>query len=184
MKKNLFHKEWSLFLDRDGVLNERIVDGYVTQRDELKIIDNTLSALMICQQFFGWIFVVTNQQCIGKGVCSANTIDDIHLYISNLFQEQGVKIDAVYCCPHLASQNCDCRKPKIGLALQAKNDFPEIEFSKSLMVGDQLSDLMFGKNCNMKTVLVGEHALNPSKEMLKYADYCFENLYNFVENLK
>ena len=178
--KGLFNKEWTLFLDRDGVLNERIVNGYVTQISELKLIDNVPDALAICDRFFGRIIVVSNQQCIGKGLCTDETVGDVNVYLADICKV----IDAIYWCPHLASERCHCRKPETGLAIKAKKDYPEIDFSKSVMVGDQLSDLLFGKNCGMKTVLVGEHILTPSEEIMQYADYCFNSLIDFAKSLE
>ncbi len=168
--KNLnIDKSWTLFLDRDGVINRRIVDDYVKKWDEFEFLEGVLDAIKIFNEKFGRIVVVTNQQGIGKGLMR---IEDLELIHKNMLYEityfKG-RIDKAYFSPYLANENHASRKPQIGMALQAQKDFPEIDFSKSLMIGDSKSDIEFGKNAGMKTVFIG-------KENKGNSDFLFENL--------
>lgn len=162
-------KTWTLFLDRDGVINRRIVDDYVKKWEEFEFLEGVLDAIKIFNEKFGRIVVVTNQQGIGKGLMR---IEDLELIHKNMVYEityfKG-RIDKAYFSPYLASENHPTRKPNIGMALQAQKDFPEIDFSKSLMIGDSKSDIEFGKNAGMKTIFIG-------KENKGYADFFHINL--------
>lgn len=146
---------WSLFLDRDGVINKRIVDDYVKKWDEFEFLDGVIDAIKKFSSVFGKIVVVTNQQGIGKGLMRPEDLELIHRNMMYELTYFGGRIDRAYHSPFLASENHPTRKPGIGMALQAQKDFPEINFSKSIMVGDSGSDIEFGKNAGMKTIYIG-----------------------------
>ena len=141
---------WSLFLDRDGVLNQRIVGGYVTRPEEFIIIPGVLEAMKTFAQVFSHIFIVTNQQGIGKGLREEHSFD---------------------------------RKPRIGMALKARKEFPEVNLRRSVMIGDSKTDMEFGRHARMTTVLVGEEreiaTYNP-----KLVDYYYPTLFDFCRELK
>ena len=162
---------WSLFLDRDGVINERIVDGYVQNCASFRVLDGVADAIAILKKRFGRIFVVTNQQGIGKKIMTANDLQRIHKYMET---ELSTTFDGIYYSPHLAQENNVMRKPNPGMALEAKKNFPEIDFKKSVMVGDSASDIQFGKNLQMKTVYI-----SPQKENTN-ADVVCKSLFDFV----
>lgn len=145
---------WTLFLDRDGVINKRIVGGYVKSIDEFEFLPGVLDAISKFSKIFGKIIVVTNQQGIGKGLMNQEDLEKVHRYMLDKIQENGGKIDAVFYAPFLASENNPIRKPGIGMALMAKEKYPQIVFSKSLMVGDSPSDMDFGKNAGMKCIFI------------------------------
>lgn len=92
------------------------------------------------------------------------------------------KINAYYFCPHLATQKCDCRKPKPNMAIQAKKQFPNINFEQSIMIGDSLSDMRFGRYLGMKTIFI-THNLKPSKHAPYYTDVRAENLPEVIDTL-
>jgi len=159
-------KTWTLFLDRDGVINERIWGGYVTEPDGFHFIPGVLEALSLLSNRFGKIILVTNQQGIGKGQMTEDHLGAIHKHMVEEVESQGGRIDAVYFCPDLKSKSDNCRKPGIKMALQAKADFPEIDFSKSIMVGDSDSDVEFGKNAGMFTVYTGKETNNIEADLI------------------
>ena len=146
---------WSLFLDRDGVINEKIENDYVKNWDEFKFKDGVLQAVAGLGKIFGRIFIVTNQRGVGLGVMTEDKLNEIHGKLLSEITSLSGRIDKIYYCT--AVDNCaECRKPNIGMGLKAKSDFPEIEFSKSIIVGDSISDMEFGKNLGMKTVFIGD----------------------------
>jgi histidinol-phosphate phosphatase family protein len=170
-------QSWTLFLDRDGVINKRIVGDYIKRTDEFFLLPNVAKAIAIANQKFGRVVVVTNQQGIGKGLMNTSNLSEVHRYCSELLHKQGAKIDAYYFAPALSSENSSLRKPNTGMALQAKQDFPEIDFNKSIMVGDSNSDIEFGENLGMVTVFVHENFSNAHDT----AKYTVNSLYDFIK---
>lgn len=148
------NKSWTLFLDRDGVINKKLENDYVKHWIEFEFIDGSVDALKFLSSIFGKIVVVTNQQGIGKRLYRAEDLELIHKNMLYEIQFYGGRIDKVYFSPYLASEKHPTRKPGIGMALQAKKDFPEIDFSKSLVIGDSMSDMEFGRNAGMKTIYI------------------------------
>ena len=151
---------WSLFLDRDGVINDRIPGDYVKIWDEFRFLPGVLESLSVLSVFFHRIFIVTNQAGIEKQVLTHDDLARIHDQMMEYIQYHGGRIDEIYYCPYTSALDPLCRKPNPGMALQAKRDFPEIEFKRSIMVGDSDSDITFGNNLGMKTILVGNKADN------------------------
>lgn len=172
----------TLFLDRDGIINVQIVGGYVRKFEEFQLINGVLTALQWLRPKFKHIIVVTNQQCVGKRICKMENIDKIHQQMRAIFEENMTPIDAVYCCPHLATANCNCRKPQIGMALQAKADFPDIDFSDSIMVGDSLSDMQFAANAGIVPVHVGAKHEGEYDKILQITNLHYRNLLDFAKN--
>lgn len=170
---------WTLFLDRDGVVNVRLMDDYVKNTNEFQLLPGVAKSLAKVRPLFKRIVVVTNQQGIGKGLMTERNLFDIHSYCSELLEKDGAFIDAYYFAPELTSANSPLRKPNIGMGLQAKEQFPEIDFSKSIMVGDSNSDIEFGKNLGMNTVFI-DHA---SGERHPKADATYPTLEHFLNEL-
>ena len=170
--------EWSLFLDRDGVINERIMDGYIQTPSEFVFLPGSLEAFQRFSSIFKYIFIVTNQQGIGKGKMSVEELEKIHHYMLNQIQLAGGRIDGIYFCPDLASKKPNCRKPGISMALRAKNEFPDVDFSKSFMVGDTKTDMEFGKNAGMQCIFIQTHKKITTNEFQS-----FTSLYQFAHAL-
>ena len=143
---------WTLFLDRDGVINKNIDKSYVLNWDEFEFVDGVLETMPKLAGIFPRIIVVTNQQCIAKGLITEDELSEIHQNMMNMVELNGGRIDAVYFAPDKESPQNLLRKPRNGMALQAKNDFPDIDFNKSIMVGDKTSDMEFGKSLSMTTI--------------------------------
>ena len=145
---------WTLFLDRDGVINRRIPGAYVADVQEFEFLEAVREAMSYFSEFFGKIIVVTNQQGIGKGLMTEAQLSGVHAHMQAQIKQSGGRIDAIYYCPFLAKDNPECRKPNTGMAVQAQADFPEIDFEKSIMVGDSVTDMEFGLKLGMKTVFI------------------------------
>lgn len=170
--------EWTLFLDRDGVINQRLIGDYVKTPNEFYLLNGVANAIATANQIFFKVVVVTNQQGIGKGLMTESNLLTIHRYCSDLLLESNAHIDAYYFAPSLAHENSNDRKPKTGMAMQAKQQFPLIDFSKSIMVGDSNSDIEFGKNAGMKTVFVSQ-----DKQTHPTADITVDSLESFIQQL-
>lgn len=134
---------WTLFIDRDGVINDEKHEDYIHTWDEFKFYKGVKEAFEIFNKKLGVIVIITNQRGVAKGVTK---IEDLHLIHKNMQEEieaAGGRIDHIYVCTEMESEN---RKPNTGMGLQAMKDFPEIDLSKSLMIGNTLSDMKFGRN--------------------------------------
>ncbi|CAN5136859.1 D-glycero-alpha-D-manno-heptose-1,7-bisphosphate 7-phosphatase [soil metagenome] len=141
-------RTWTLFLDRDGVINYEKHEDYINTLEEFKIYPGVFEALNIFSKKFGRIFIITNQRGIAKGVTKPEDLQQIHeSLLYQVMQAEG-KIDGIYFCPDLESTSIN-RKPNAGMAHQVKNDFPDVVFSKTIMVGNTLSDMQFGRNAGV-----------------------------------
>ena len=169
-------KSWTLFLDRDGVINKKLLDDYVKHWAQFEFIENVLLALKVFNTKFGPIIVVTNQQGIGKGYYTTEDLELIHKNMLYELRYAGGRIDGIYFSPYLDSLNHPTRKPATGMALQAKKDFPEIEFAKSIIIGDSLSDMEFGRALGMTTIFVSPNALKGTR-----IDFNFTSLMEFAD---
>jgi D-glycero-alpha-D-manno-heptose 1-phosphate guanylyltransferase len=143
-----------LFLDRDGVINRHLPGDYVKKVNDFEFLPGVLDAIASFNQYFSRIIVVTNQQGIGKKLYDSKDLERVHQYMTSNINDAGGNIDAIYFCPSLEMENSHCRKPNVGMGLQAKRDFPEIDFQQSVMIGDSMSDMQFGKNLGMFTIWI------------------------------
>ena len=175
-------KSWSLFLDRDGVVNRRIVDDYVRNWEQFEFLPSTLAALKELSSVFGRIIVVSNQQGVGKGLMSEKDVENLHVRMVAEVNDRGGRIDEVLFCGALDRSGSFNRKPNIGMALQARKRFPEIRFRQSVMVGDSLSDMVFGKRVGMKTVFLSAD-LPHIRRGFKTINYVFPDLHAFAREL-
>jgi histidinol-phosphate phosphatase family protein len=145
---------WTLFLDRDGVINERIFNNYVLEWGAFYFTEGLLANAAQIGAAFEHIVVVTNQQCIAKGLLSEQALNDIHQNMSNELQNAGMHIDIVLAATEFKNGQAQRRKPNTRMAFEAQEAFPNIDFQKSIMVGDTNTDILFGKKLGMYTVLV------------------------------
>ena len=173
---DIIQDDWSLMLDRDGVINRRIIDGYVTGWEEFEFLPGVLEALNVFAQRFRHIVVVTNQQGIGKGLMTLEQVDAIHDRMCAEIEVHGGRIDGILVCPQLATDPENYRKPNPGMAYMAQELFPDLVFEKCIMVGDGTTDIEFGRNAGTHTIFIGEE--NPA------ADDHFNSLFDFSQLLK
>ncbi|CAN5193677.1 D-glycero-alpha-D-manno-heptose-1,7-bisphosphate 7-phosphatase [soil metagenome] len=152
MNFSIIDKSWSLFLDRDGVINVEKYDNYILDWKEFRFYDGVKEALSVCANKFGQIIVFTNQRGVGKGMHTDEDVLEIHDNMIKAIEKAGGRIDKVYYATSLENDH-PLRKPNTGMGLLAKKDFPSIDFSKSIMVGNTSGDMRFGRNlgvaCNV-----------------------------------
>jgi histidinol-phosphate phosphatase family protein len=165
---------WTLFLDRDGVINERIEGDYVRKWSDFSFFPRTPQAIVALSEIFGKVIVVTNQQGIGKGLMTEKELSELHRLLRKTVDLMDGRIDKIYHCPDLAATNPPNRKPNIGMGLQAQRDFPSIDFKKSIMVGDSASDIEFGQRLGMVTVLIKDKSSIYEADCTP--DFVFESL--------
>lgn len=180
--QNIITTKRYLFLDRDGVLNKRKVGGYIMHWEEFDILPGVLEAISVFSKHFDRIVMVTNQQGIGKGLMSEEALNDIHEQFGKLVKENGGQIDAFYFCPMLKSEENNCRKPGVKMALKAQVDFPEIDLNNSIMIGDTASDMNFAKNAGMTAILLQNEYTTESD--LNLCDYSIKTLTEASKLLK
>ncbi len=147
-------ESWTLFLDRDGVINKRIIGDYVRDIEDFEILPGVLESLYLADSKFYKIIVVTNQQGIAKDVMTHYDLHAIHnVLIDKALNAKG-RIDQIFYSPDFDFVDSYTRKPAPGMALEAQKEYPFIDFHKSIMVGDSQSDIDFGRKLGMKTVWI------------------------------
>jgi D-glycero-D-manno-heptose 1,7-bisphosphate phosphatase len=145
--------DWVLFLDRDGVINHEKQNDYIHTWNEFQFYDGVLEAFEIFAGIFKRILIVTNQKGVGKGVTKEGDLQIIHKNMQAKIEKHNGRIDAIYYCIDV-DNNSHNRKPQPGMGLQAVKDFADIDLSKSIMIGNTLSDMHFGRNLGMKTIFL------------------------------
>ena len=145
----------ALFLDRDGVLNVLRHNDYVKCPDELELLPGVPEAMALLRKHYDLILIVTNQQGIGKGLMTEADLAAVHTKLQECL---GNTVDNIYYCPELERAHSFRRKPNIGMALQARRDYPELRLKECVMVGDSMTDMLFGRRAGMQTVLVGDNS--------------------------
>ena len=146
-------KEWTLFLDRDGVINYEKKDDYIRNWQEFKFYEGAKDALRVFAQKFGTIIVVSNQRGIGKGLMTEEDLLEIHQNMQHEIEDAGGYINGIYYCTAIDSKAI-YRKPNPGMAFSAKKDFPEIDLARSIIAGNKPSDMLFGKYSGMYSVYI------------------------------
>ena len=146
-------KSWTLFLDRDGVINVESVGSYITSWEEFNFHDGATEAIRSLCNLFGTVVVVSNQRGVGRGIMSMEALREINVNMRSAVSDQGGRIDKIYNCTAVSDDDRN-RKPNTGMGLQAQEDFPHIDFKRSVMVGNSMSDMEFGKKLNMHTVFL------------------------------
>ncbi len=166
MKNNSYKKYHYLFLDRDGVINKRLPGRYVSEWEEFEFLPGVTEAIKYFNTYFKKIFIVTNQQGIAKGILPEENLIALHQQMKTTIESSGGRLDAIYYSPDLANTHSPTRKPATGMGLWAKRDFPEVIFEQSIMVGDSISDLEFGRALGMKTIwITGKENTQPEQNL-------------------
>ena len=161
--------DWTVFVDRDGVINRRVVGAYLRSTEQLELLPGAIDALARLSQAAAHVIVVTNQAGIGKGLLTVADFERVNAVIVDAVVASGGHLDAVLYCPHVPADGCRCRKPGPGLAEQADERFGDIVHARSVMIGDSACDIRFGADLGMATVLVtgtgGDHDGAPEPDL-------------------
>jgi len=170
----------AVFFDRDGIVNNRLIDDYVKTVEEFKFIEDFFLLFRFFKQKDYICVLVTNQQCIGKNIISCEELLEIHDFMQKeLLNKTGFCFDHIYFSPDLANTGSKSRKPEPGMFLQAIEDF-NISTRESFTIGDSISDVEAGKKVGTTTILVGNF------QDISSADYILPDVASvlpFFENL-
>lgn len=172
---------WTLFLDRDGVINYEKENNYILNWDEFEFYPGVTEAIGLLSKKFNTIIVISNQRGVGRGLMTEDDLLDIQRRMKLQIEENGGRIDRIYYCT-AAEPTHFYRKPNPGMALQAAKDFPSVDLSKSIMVGNKPSDMQFGRNAGTYTVyLKTTHPKHPLPD--PDIDVAFDSLIDFAKAL-
>ncbi len=151
-------KRRAVFLDRDGVINEEV--EYLSSPDRLKLIPGAAQAIQLLNEMGIPTIVVTNQAGVARGYFPEAQVQVIHRALSDLLAAYSAVVDRYYYCPHHPSEGkgayrveCNCRKPKPGMLLQASEDF-DLDLTRCYVVGDNVLDIEAGQQVGAQSILV------------------------------
>lgn len=174
--RNLKNKQKAIFLDRDGTINKYV--GFLRKVEQFELLNGVSKAIREINQSEYLAVVVTNQPVIARGEVTYEGLQKIHNKMETLLGKEGAYLDRIYYCPHHPNSgfegeikelkvDCDCRKPKPGLLLQAERDL-NIDLEQSWMIGDSDSDILAGEAAGCKTIKIKEGGLfDAVKDILK-----------------
>jgi histidinol-phosphate phosphatase family protein len=185
-RKDLPRQLITVFLDRDGVLNEKMPEGrYVTSWSEFHILPGVPEAIARLNCAGVRVLVVSNQRGIALSLYTTADVEAIHANFRHLLNAGDAHIDAFFICPH-GIDECKCRKPQRGLFDQAVAQFPDLTAATSVMIGDSLVDIEFGRSLGMTTILIDSNAQHPApgtESAREMADLRFPSLQEAVDAL-
>ena len=161
-RRSLSKKQKAIFLDRDGTINKYV--GFLRDINQFELTDSAAESIKTINKSDYLAIVVTNQPVIARGEVSFKQLDEIHQKMETLLGKEGAFIDGLYFCPHHPDSgfegevkelkiDCDCRKPKPGMLLQAAKDF-NIDLSQSFMIGDSDNDMAAGSAAGCKCIRI------------------------------
>ena len=146
-------ERWTIFIDRDGVINHEKKDGYILNWDEFEFYESVKDAFRRFTQHFGKIVIVSNQRGVGKGLMTETELRAIHRQMKEEIESAGGRIDHIYYCTSTDKKHPD-RKPNPGMAFKAASEYPGIDLSRSIIAGNKPGDMLFGRNAGLYTVFI------------------------------
>ena len=151
-------KKPTVFLDRDGTINEQM--GYINHLSRFIVLPGVAEAIRLLNRNDFLAIILSNQSGVARGYFPIELVHNVHDHLNKYLQERGARMDGIFFCPHYPNgpvkeygYACDCRKPKTGLIDQALQEF-DIDLSRSYMIGDRWTDLAFANRSNLKGILV------------------------------
>jgi len=170
-----------VFFDRDGVIN--VEKDYLYKIEDFEFIDEEFLSFKHIQSLGYKIVIITNQSGIGRGYYSFDDYEKLTTWMKEKFEQNGIDISGVFCCPHTPNENCTCRKPKIGMIEQASKVL-DIDYTNSWLVGDKDSDIQTAYNCNIKNTIQvhSGHKFDKSKSNAKYILNSIKDIPNIIKS--
>lgn len=177
-----------IFLDRDGVINRYPGDrDYVKSWQEFRFLPDVFPALRLLKDAEFLLFIISNQAGVGKGIFSQEALTNITKNMEEELVKNGIRLSGVYYCTHRSEDNCNCRKPKLGMLEKAIKECGlskrDLDLNHSFFIGDTLIDVQTGKNFGVKTVLVfsGRERPDSRKDWSVFPDFTADNLKEAAE---
>ncbi len=175
----------AIFLDRDGTINEEL--NFISKPENLFLIPKSAEAISEMRKMGFKIFVITNQSGIARGYFELQDLENINKKLIELLYEKKTFVDKIYFCPHIDENNCECRKPKIGMLKKAEREFG-IDLKKSFVIGDRFVDINAGQNANAISILVltgyGDETRKIANENNIQIEHIANDLYESLEIIK
>jgi len=166
----------TIFLDRDGVINEKAPEeDYIKSPEELKLIKGAAETIQYFNDKGFIVIIITNQRGIGNGVMTEKDFEKVMDKLKEELVKKGAYIDAYYYCSDV-DDSSPCRKPNVEMFLQAKRDFSEIDFKNSFVIGDSARDIEAGKRIGAKTILLSKEPVTRIE-----SDYTAECLSDIIQ---
>lgn len=164
-----------LILDRDGVLNRELESGWLSSVDQWEWEESSLESLGLLAILGVKVSIVSNQSGIGRGVVTQQEVDEVHQWLASLMAATGVELVGIFVCPHGPDEGCDCRKPRPGLVWAAieKSGVPA---DQTLLVGDDLRDLVAGRAAGVRVALVCTGKGSGHRDAVEPDTLIFDNL--------
>lgn len=181
LEPGMIDKTWTIFLDRDGVINHEKEDDYVRSWGEFEFYTGAREAIRIFSEKSGPIIVVSNQRGVGRGLMTEEALLDIHDKMKAAIELSGGRIDQIYYCTSTDPKHPD-RKPNPGMVFRAQKDFPGIDLSRAIIAGNKPGDMLMGRNAGLYTVFI---AGTPPGMALPHPDIdlSFNSLIDFAKAL-
>lgn len=170
--------KFTLFLDRDGVINEPIIDDYARKPKDLVLIEGMVEAITELKRMFRKVYIVTNQQGVGRGLMTEHDLEDIHLKMYNALKGSGVILDGIFFAPYLKTENHHWRKPQNGMLMKAKSYDENINWEQSIVVGDSPRDMQLADTLGLIKVRISNSQFDFDNQ-----HFHFNSLQEFVDCL-
>jgi histidinol-phosphate phosphatase family protein len=170
----------AVFIDRDGTINVNV--NYLDDPDNFQMYPTVAKGIKHLQKQGFKIIIITNQSGIARGFFSQEILQKIHEKMLHQLSKEGATVDAIYYCPHHPKDNCECRKPRVGLFEKAAEEF-NIDMRQSFMIGDRMLDIEAGYKSGCKTILVPENHSKVKEELeasIIKPDYICNDFYSGV----
>jgi len=185
---NLTKKQPAIFIDRDGVIN--VDHGYVGKVDDFHFINGVINACKNLKEKGYLLVVITNQSGIARGYYTETQFNLLTQWMDWSFANEGVELDGIYYCPHHYQEGigeykieCDCRKPKPGLIVNAAAEL-NLDLSRSILVGDTVTDIQAGISAGIKENYLVKTGKNITDEGANIANGVFDDLSAFSDHVK
>jgi D-glycero-D-manno-heptose 1,7-bisphosphate phosphatase len=181
-----------IFYDRDGTINEE--RNYLSSPDQLHLFPKAAQALIEAQALGYKNIIISNQSGVARGYITEEQVRIVHEALLHLLKNEGATVDAIYYCPHHPEtgnppyrKECECRKPKIGMLLQAAREL-SLDLRQSFVIGDKLTDIQTAINAGAQGILVktgyGSQEMNLLQSNNVTTTYIAENVYDAIQFIK
>jgi D,D-heptose 1,7-bisphosphate phosphatase len=181
----------AVFLDRDGTLIKEVSAQGLHQIDQLELLPGIAEAIHELNHAGLRAVMITNQPVVAKGFCTEADIQQIHNKLETLLGREHAFLDRIYYCPHYPQKgfpgerpelkiDCECRKPKPGMVLQAQRDL-NIDLANSWFIGDTTTDIQTARNAGVKSILLRTGHGGRDGKHDATADFVFDSLLAAVQ---